>query len=137
LFEALIDLIQDQLLEDLDHIRDTEPSGKARIRKQAHAMLLFTERHPGLTRVLTGDALANEDARLQEHLDALITQLESALAASAQQAIDEGEISCESAPIHANFVMHWILGRWLRYTQTAWRALPTADFHEYRELLGL
>jgi hypothetical protein len=33
--------------------------------------------------------------------------------------------------------MHWISGRWLRYAQTSWQALPTARHAEELALMGL
>ena len=138
MFEALIGLIKTQLFEDLSHINATEPDGRQQLRKQLHALLLFTERHPGLTRVLTGDALVNEGAPLQARLNELISDLETLLAHSAQNAVNARQLAENTdARLYAGLLMDWVLGRWLRYTQTAWLALPTDQHAAQLDLLGL
>jgi TetR/AcrR family transcriptional regulator len=136
MFTALIDYIEGLLLEDLTHIDATEPDGRKRLRKQLHALLLFTERHPGLTRVLTGDALVNEDPQLQTRLNTLIADIEVLLRHNAQIAIDT-RASPKGADARARLLMDWVLGRWLRYAQTAWQETPTAGSAEQLDLLGL
>ncbi len=140
LFESLIDSARAQLLEDLNHIAATESDGCRKLRKQLHALLLFTERHPGLTRVLTGEALVTEHPRLQIQVNTLIDDLEALLRHAAQAAIDVGSLQprdTAGAAVYANTLMLWVQGRWLRYTQTGWRALPTHDHEPQLALLGL
>ena len=137
LFESLIDNARAQLLEDLNHIAATESDGCRKLRKQLHALLLFTERHPGLTRVLTGEALVTEHPRLQIQVNALIDDLETLLRHAAQAAIDAGSRQPGDAALYANTLMLWVQGRWLRYTQTGWQALPTHDHEPQLALLGL
>ena len=42
-------------------------------------LLSFAEKNPGMTRVLIGDALVNEDERLQARINQLIDKLEAAM----------------------------------------------------------
>ena len=42
-------------------------------------LLRFAEKNPGMTRVLIGDALVNEDERLQARINQLVEKLEAAL----------------------------------------------------------
>ncbi|HEY9281846.1 MAG TPA: nucleoid occlusion factor SlmA [Eoetvoesiella sp.] len=138
MFDALIALTEAQLFEDFADISATEPNGRKQLRKQLHALLLFTERHPGLTRVLTGDALVNESPLLQKRLNELIAGIEATLMRSAQAAIDEHELPGRTDSLSfARLLMDWVLGRWLRYTQTAWQELPTAGYAEQMDLLRL
>lgn len=139
LFESLIDLAKGQLLEDLDHIRATEPDGCQQLRKQLYSLLLFTERHPGLARVLTGEALVMEHPRLQTLANALVSDIESILQHAAQIAIDANTLNeSANAATYANMLMLWVQGRWLRYTQTGWQALPTDRYSEHLAIiLGL
>lgn len=138
IFTALIDSIESLLFEDLTHIEATEPDGRKRLRKQLHALLLFTERHPGLTRVLTGDALVNEDPELQTRLNTLIASIEALLCRNAQHAADTHTWPANTdACAYARLLMDWVLGRWLRYAQTAWQEAPTAGCAGQLDLLGL
>ena len=43
-------------------------------------LLRFAEKNPGMTRVLIGDALVNEDERLQARINQFIDRLEAACA---------------------------------------------------------
>jgi len=140
LFESLIGSARTQLLEDLNHIAATESDGRRGLRKQLHALLLFTERHPGLTRVLTGEALVTEHPRLQTQVNELIDDLEGVLCHAAQAAIDAGSLQpgeTSGAATYANTLMLWVQGRWLRYTQTDWQALPTQSHEQQLALFGL
>lgn len=138
LFESLIDLAKGQLLEDLNHIRATEPDGGQQLRKQLYALLLFTERHPGLARVLTGEALIMEHPRLQTLVNALIGDIEAILQHAAQIAINTNTLNeSANAATYANMLMLWVQGRWLRYTQTGWQAQPTSGYMQQLALLGL
>jgi len=140
LFESLIGSARTQLLEDLNHIAATESDGRRGLRKQLHALLLFTERHPGLTRVLTGEALVTEHPRLLDLVDELVGDLEGMLRQAAQEAIEAGSLphpEAADAAVCANALMLWVQGRWLRYTQTGWQALPTHDHEPQLALFGL
>ena len=94
-------------------------------------MLLFAERHRGLTRVLTGDALATEDWQLQAQLDHLIADIEAMLRQSALEAAHEFPPGSD-AGIMASLLMHWVRGRWLRYVQTSWRVPPAEGYARER-----
>lgn len=145
LFENLILGIEAQLLEDLSHINLTESDPRKLLQKQVHALLLFAERHPGLTRVLTGDALATEDQGLQANLNKLIARIQAILVQSALGVCRTWSVERENRPCDytdqadamANVLMHWVLGRWLRYAQTSWQVLPTQNCTQQMALLGL
>ena len=76
MFEGLIEFIEETVFGLANKIVAEEENGT----KQAHAivaMLLgFAEKNPGMTRVLIGDALVNEDDRLQTRVNALHDRLE-------------------------------------------------------------
>ncbi|WP_397474659.1 nucleoid occlusion factor SlmA [Pusillimonas sp.] len=137
MFEGLITLTGDQLLEDLAHIAATEPQGKARLRKQVHALLLFVERHPGAARVLTGIALTGEDPSLQEQVNALLRSVADVLEQSARLESQQDKHEGGEAALTADVLLEWVLGRWLRYAQSGWQAKPTADLPRRLSLLGL
>lgn len=136
IYMALLDSIEAQLFEDLGHIAATQADGTRRLGRQVHALLLFAERHPGHTRMLTGDALVTEDWQLQVRLGALIAAIQAELAASARLAHPALALAADPQ-LAGGLLMHWISGRWLRYAQTSWQALPTARHAEELALMGL
>jgi len=82
MFEGLIEFIESSLFGLINKITAEEPDGL----KQAHAILSmllgFAEKNPGMTRVLIGDALVNEDPRLQARINQLHDKLEATLFAN-------------------------------------------------------
>ena len=79
MYEGLIEFIESSLFGLINQITAEQSDGA----KQLHAMLAmllgFAEKNPGMTRVLTGDALVNEDPRLQSRINQLHDKLEAAL----------------------------------------------------------
>lgn len=137
IFEGLIALVRQQLLEDLAHIEATEPQGRARLRKQAHALLLFVERHPGTARVLTGGALVGEAPALQDQVNALLDEVQDTLQHSAKLSLEQVPGTNGDAGATAIVVLDWVRGCWLRYALSGWQARPTADLSRKLSLLGL
>ena len=138
MFESLIGLVRHQLQEDLEHIEHTEPDGRLRLRKQAHALLLFAERHQGLARVLTGEALAHEDASLLIHLAELHAELRHALHQNIVLATSQGTLTDRpDSNVRTDVLMDWLLGRWLRYSQSGWIMPPTESHTLALDCLGL
>ena len=59
--------------------RPRPQDGVAQAEQIVVMLLSFAEKNPGMTRVLIGDALVNEDERLQARINQLIDKLEAAL----------------------------------------------------------
>lgn len=137
MFEGLITLTGEQIIEDMAHIEATEQQGRARLRKQVHALLLFVERHPGAARLLTGGALAGEAPSLQEQVNALLRDVGELLRQSARLGIEQDELAGGEPRLIADVLLDWVLGRWLRYVQSGWQARPTEDLPRQLPLLGL
>jgi TetR/AcrR family transcriptional regulator len=74
-------------------------------------LLSFAEKNPGMTRVLIGEALVNEDERLQARINQLTDKLEAALRQSLRiaQAANgwHGDAQADAAVLIA-----YVLGRW-------------------------
>ena len=98
--------------------------------KQAHAiaavLLSFAEKNPGMTRVLIGDALVNEDGRLQARINQLHDRLEATLKQSLRLAATQGEIDKDAdAAAQANLMLAYVIGRWHQYAKSGFKRLPT------------
>ncbi len=140
MFEGLIEFIESSLFGLINKITGEEPDGV----KQAHAILAsllgFAEKNPGMTRVLIGDALVNEDPRLQARMNQLLDRLEAALRQSlrvaATQAGEAGGATREddSGP-RANAALCYVVGRWHQYARSGFKRLPGAGFDRQAALL--
>lgn len=58
MFEGLIEFIEDTIFTRVNLIVNEEQSAVESCNKILNLLLAFTERNPGITRILTGDALA-------------------------------------------------------------------------------
>src|SRR6188474_590098 len=71
MFEGLIEFIESTLFGLINKIGGETPDGTAQAAQTVAMLLNFAEKNPGMTRVLTGDALVNEDERLQVRINQL------------------------------------------------------------------
>lgn len=91
------------------------------------AMLLnFAQKNIGMTRVLIGDALVNEDERLQARMNQLHDRLEASLRQSARLAATSGILHASlDANAYANALMAYIVGRWHQFAKSGFKRTPT------------
>src|SRR5882672_6739447 len=69
MFEGLIEFIEQSLFGLVNKITAEEDDGLKQIEAILSSLLGFAEQNPDMTRVLSGDALVNEDERLQARAD--------------------------------------------------------------------
>src|SRR5690606_23277804 len=77
MFEGLIEFIEETIFSRIKLILSEESSALQRIEKILYLLLTFTERNPGITRLLTGDALTGETERLRNRIAQLFERLET------------------------------------------------------------
>lgn len=65
MFEGLIEFIEDSITTRINRILDDEKDTLNRLRMVLQLILVFAERNPGLTRIMTGHALMFEQDCLQ------------------------------------------------------------------------
>jgi TetR/AcrR family transcriptional regulator len=76
--------------------------------------------------VLIGDALVNEDERLQTRINQLHDRLEATLKQSLRLAATQGEIDADAdTAAQANLMLAYITGRWHQYAKSGFKRLPT------------
>src|SRR3981081_3946334 len=79
MFEGLIEFIEQTLFGLVNKITAEEENGLKQTQAILASLLSFAEKNPGMTRVLVGDALVNEDERLQVRINQLHDRLEATL----------------------------------------------------------
>jgi len=91
-------------------------------------LLSFAQKNQGMTRVLIGDALVNEDERLQVRVNQLQDRLEASLRQSTRLAATDGALHASlDANAYANAVMAFIIGRWHQFAKSGFRRQPTEN----------
>jgi len=131
MFETLIEFIETTIFTLVNEITQAEPRGLVQVQRIAALLLVFAERNRGMTRVLTGDALVTEDPRLQERLNHIDDRIEASFRQALRNAVADGSLSGQTNVIAcASLLTHFVLGRWLRYARSGWRAEPTRHLDE-------
>lgn len=123
MFDGLIEFIEQSLFGLINKITGEEPDGLKQVRRMLTVMLLFAEKNPGMTRVLIGDALVNEDDRLQARINQLFDRVESTLKQSLRIAETQSgrKLDPES---QANLLICFVIGRWHQYAKSGFKRKP-------------
>ena len=136
MFEGLIEFIEETLFSRINIILSEEPGAAQRCEKMLMLLLAFTERNPGITRILTGDALAGETERLHRRVAQLFDRFETQL----KQVIREAEMREGLRPViplsaAANLLMAAAEGRISQYVRSGFKQPPTVDWAQQWQLL--
>jgi TetR/AcrR family transcriptional regulator len=123
MFEGLIEFIEQSLFGLINKINSEENDGLKQIRRILTVMLLFAEKNPGMTRVLIGDALVNEDERLQLRINQLFDRIESTLKQSLRIAETQSGRKLEPES-QANLLICYVIGRWHQYAKSGFKRKP-------------
>jgi TetR/AcrR family transcriptional regulator len=126
MFEGLIEFIETTIFGLINEISAKESSGLKQVRSMISMLLDFAQTNRGMTRVLIGDALVNENERLQERMNQLIERIESSLKQSYRLAITEQELPESFDPVaRAALVVAFVVGRWHRFAKSGFRKAPS------------
>ncbi len=125
MFEGLIEFIETTIFGLINDISTKEPSGLKQVRKIVVMLLEFAATNRGMTRVLIGDALVNENERLQERMNQLLERIETSLKQSFRVAASQGELPADfDAAARASLVTAYVVGRWHRFAKTGFKRPP-------------
>ena len=92
MFEGLIEFIEQTVFGLINKITQEEKSGVNQVEEIVSLLLGFAQKNRGMTRVLIGDALVNEDERLQQRINQLLDRIEATLKQSLRMAATQGEM---------------------------------------------
>ncbi len=142
MFEGLIEFIESSLFGLINKITAEEERGAAQLRAILVMLLGFAEKNPGMTRVLIGDALVNEDPRLQARINQLLDKIEAALKQclriAATQAAENRPVegaAVEDTGSRANLALCYVIGRWHQFAKSGFKRVPGELFERQWPLL--
>jgi len=125
MFEGLIEFIETTVFGLINEISVKETSGLKQARSIIAMLLDFAQTNRGMTRVLIGDALVNENERLQERMNQMFERIETSLKQSYRLAVTERELPESFDPAaRASLVVAFVLGRWHRFAKSGFRKAP-------------
>lgn len=123
MFEGLITFIESSIFGLINKIISEENDGAKQIHLIIGMLLKFAEKNPGMTRVLIGDALTNEDERLQQRMNQLYDRIEVTLKQCLKVTVAESgkKILPET---QANLMMCYVIGRWHQFVKSGFKRKP-------------
>jgi TetR/AcrR family transcriptional regulator len=135
MFEGLIEFIEQTVFGLVNKITQEEKSGIKQAEAIMTMLLSFAEKNRGMTRVLIGDALVNEDERLQQRINQFLDRIEATLKQSLRIATTQGEIR-EGVDVgaRANVLVCYLMGRWSQFAKRGFTREPMA---QWRAQLGI
>lgn len=125
MFEGLIEFIETTVFGLINQISEQQENGIAQVKAIAGMLLNFAERNPGMTRVLIGDALVNEDERLQMRMNQFIERVELALKQGLRVAVTQGEAREAEVAMRANMITSLVVGKWHRFAKSGFKQIPS------------
>lgn len=137
MFEGLIEFIEQTLFALINKISTEEKSGLRQAESVISVLLGFAQKNRGMTRVLIGDALVNENEKLQSRINQLHERLEATLRQSLRFAMSANEIAQDvDAAAQANLIMCFIVGRWHQYAKSGFRRDPVENWgRQWKQLM--
>jgi TetR/AcrR family transcriptional regulator len=125
MFEGLIEFIESTVFGLINQITTQQENGLAQAQAITGMLLNFAERNPGMTRVIIGDALVNEDERLQARMNQFIERVELAIKQSLRVAVTQGQANETEVVARANMITSLVVGRWHRYAKSGFKQNPS------------
>jgi len=125
MFEGLIEFIESSVFGLINQITAQQDNGLSQAQAIAGMLLNFAERNPGMTRVMIGDALVNEDERLQARMNQFVERIELALKQALRVAVAQGQADETEVVSRANLITSLVIGRWHRFAKTGFRQNPS------------
>lgn len=136
MYEGLIEFIETGLFSVINKINADEQSGVKQAELIVSLLLGFAQKNRGLTRVLIGDALVNEDDRLQARINQLMDRVEASLKQALRIAASNNELpQGEDAAAAANLCLCYAIGRWQLFVKSGFTREPMAQWPQQWPML--
>lgn len=137
MFEGLIKFIEDTLFARITRIINEEDSAEIRCQNILLLLLTFCDKNPGMTRLLTGDALAGETERLRERIAQFFSRLESQLKQVLREAqIRENLKTTISPTVLTNLLLASVEGRLVQFVRSEFKVSPLDNWDTQWDFLS-
>ena len=134
MFEGLIEFIEQSIFGLINQIVSKEPNGVLQARSIALMLLNFAAKNPGMTRVLTGEALVGEHERLAERVSQMLERVEASLKQCLRLGLMDVNTQAGNAAVplpadydpavRASLLVSYIIGRWHRFARSGFSRTP-------------
>jgi len=130
MFEGLIDYIESTIFTQINLIKAQQKQTFSRIEHILYFLLGFAEQNPGITRILTGDALLGENERLQIRIEHVFSKLESQVKQVLREKpiLDGNKLTIDESVV-ANLLLAYVEGRMSQFVRSQFKHKPTQHFN--------
>jgi TetR/AcrR family transcriptional regulator len=137
MFESLIGFAEEAIFTRVNQISAEPVPTQTQLQKILAVILNFAERNPGISRILTGEAITGEDERLRQRVAQLFERVETHVRQLLRQAeLAEGQRTPVTTSATANLLTAYAEGRIAQYVRSGFRKRPTEHWDEQWQLLG-
>lgn len=129
MFEGLIEFVEEVVFSRVTLILQESEDAVERCEKILTLLLVFTERNPGITRILNGDALTGEHERLQARIAQFFERLEAQL----RQVLRDAELrhslgTAITSAAAASLMLVLVEGHVSQFVRSGFRRKPTENW---------
>ncbi|MCU4677590.1 nucleoid occlusion factor SlmA [Catenovulum sp. 2E275] len=126
MFEGLLDFVEDTLFSRINKILEDDKQSAGRCLKISQLVLLFAERNPGISRLLSGEALMGEQIRLRTRVNNLFDRIETQLKqVLRERPMREGKDLPFAELVIANQITSWLEGQIRQYVRSDFQHKPS------------
>ena len=137
MFEGLILFIEEAVFSRVNRISREGIPAMEQLEQVLALLLGFTEQNPGITRLLTGDALTGENERLRQRIGQFYERLESQIKQILREAeLKEGLRTRATVTTTANLLLAMAEGRIAQFVRSGFRKRPTEGWYDQWDLLS-
>ena len=137
MFEGLITFIEDTIFSRIHRLLAEEPMAARRCEATIVLLLQFAERNPGITRLLTGDALLGETSTLRRRVAQFYERVDTQLKQILREAeLREGLHPVVPVAISANLMLSVVEGRIAQFVRSEFKKSPTENWASQWPLLS-
>jgi TetR/AcrR family transcriptional regulator len=136
MFEGLIDFIEESIFSRINLILTDHKETLVRCHHVLHVLLIFSERNPGMCRILSGDAIMGENERLHSRVNQFFEKLESQFKQILRERkLREGKTFTINEQALANILVSFAEGKICQYVRSGFEKKPSSDFNEQWQFL--
>lgn len=136
MYDALIEFIEQSLFSVVNQITSAESQGLRQVEAIIALLLRFAQKNRGMTRVLIGDALVNENERLQTRISTLLDRIEAALKQALRIAATQENLKPDADfGALANLLRCYVVGRWEQYARSGFTREPLTQWPQQWPML--
>lgn len=129
MFEGLIEFLEETIFTRISLILSEELDVFSKCEKILHLLIMFSEKNPGFTRIMTGDALTGETEKLRARIVQFFDRIETQLKQLLREAeVRDGAHFGMSVADTVNLMMAATEGKIAQYVRSGFKAKPSESW---------